>query len=186
MALQPPQSDPAATERTAWKKIVIDAAMGDEAAAEKVAAALTERPVLSAVQLRQIEQRTAFVQAATKFQQDYADIWADERLRKFVIERDAELARSQPDMDFTERLEQAGSEVRSWKQSLTGNAPVRATASPNKLERKKTLVNVPTAAARQPVVEDEEAEEPVETVIQRMAQARGQARATSHPGRRTS
>ena len=58
--------------------------------------------------------------------------------------------------------------------------PVKAAPSETKLERKKTLVNVPSAAARQTPVEDEEAEETVEDAIQKMAKARGQSRAIVH------
>ncbi|HXN95966.1 MAG TPA: hypothetical protein VN879_15790, partial [Candidatus Acidoferrales bacterium] len=42
-----------------------------------------------------------------------------------------------------------------------------------KLERKRTLVNVPTAASRQQTEEEPEGEEDVGNVIEQMAKARG-------------
>jgi hypothetical protein len=83
-------------------------------------------------------------------------------------------------LPYKQRLKKAGDEIRTWVQKKSGSGPVRAAASPNKLERKKVLVNVPSAAARQAAPEDEDAEESVEDVIAKMAKARGQSRAIAH------
>lgn len=163
------------------EKMLSSAVMGDEEAIKKLAAAIKARP--SAVTpdvLQQFDERWSFRRAAEWFEETYADELNDPFLKRLMYERDAELAKEDPHLPYKQRLKKAGDEVRTWMQKKSGAGPVRAAASPNKLERKKVLVNVPSAAARQAAPEDEDAEESVEDVIAKMAKARGQSRAVAH------
>lgn len=168
-------------EEVDLEKTLSSAVMGDEEAIKKLAAAIKARP--SAVTpdvLQQFDERWSFRRAAEWFEETYADELADPFLKRLMYERDAELAKEDPQVPYKQRLKKAGDEVRTWMQKKSSSGPVRAAPSPNKVDRKKTLVNVPTAAARQTPVEDEETEESVEDVISRMAKARGQSRAVAH------
>lgn len=163
------------------EKMLSSAVMGDEEAIKKLAAAIKARP--SAVTpdvLQQFDERWSFRRAAEWFEEHYADELGDPFLKRLMYERDAELAKEDPHLPYKQRLKKAGDEVRTWMQKKSGTAPVRAATSPTKLDRKKVLVNVPSAAARQAAPEDEDAEESVEDVISRMAKARGQSRAIAH------
>lgn len=163
------------------EKTLSSAVMGDEEAIKKLAAAIKARP--SAVTpdvLQQFDERWSFRRAAEWFEETYADELADPFLKRLMYERDAELAKDDPHLPYKQRLKQAGEEVRTWMQKKSGAGPVRVATSPTKAERKKVLVNVPSAAARQAAPDDEDAEEPVEEVIAKMAKARGQSRAIAH------
>lgn len=163
------------------EKMLSSAVMGDEEAIKKLAAAIKARP--SAVTpdvLQQFDERWSFRRAAEWFEETYADELSDPFLKRLMYERDAELAKDDPHLPYKQRLKQAGDEVRTWMQKKSNSGPVRVASSPTKVERKKALVNVPSAAARQAAPEDEDAEESVEDVIARMAKARGQSRAVAH------
>lgn len=175
------QDESSRVEEVDLEKMLSSAVMGDEEAIKKLAAAIKARP--SAVTpdvLQQFDERWSFRRAAEWFEEHYADELSDPFLKRLMYERDAELAKDDPHLPYKQRLKKAGDEVRTWMQKKSGTAPVRAATSQNKLERKKVLVNVPSAAARQAAPEDEDAEESVEDVIARMAKARGQSRAVSH------
>jgi hypothetical protein len=175
------EDEPSKIEEVDLEKTLSSAVMGDEEAIKKLAAAIKARP--SAVTpdvLQQFDERWLLHRAKEWFEETYADELADPFLKRLVYDRDSELARDNPQLPYKQRFKQAGEEVRTWRKKLSGQAPIQATVSPNKLERKKVLVNVPSAAARQMAPEDEEQEESVEEAIQKIAQARGQARAFVH------
>lgn len=175
------QDESSRVDEVDLEKTLSSAVMGDEEAIRKLAAAIKARP--SAVTpdvLQQFDERWSFRRAAEWFEETYADELDDPFLKRLMYERDAELAKDEPNLPYKQRLKKAGDEVRTWMQKKSGTAPVRAATSPNKLERKKVLVNVPSAAARQAPPEDEDAEESVEDVIATMAKARGQSRAVAH------
>jgi len=175
------QDEPSRVDDVDLEKMLSSAVMGDEEAIKKLAAAIKARP--SAVTpdvLQQFDERWSFRRAAEWFEETYADELGDPFLKRLMYERDAELAKEDPHLPYKQRLKKAGDEVRTWMQKKSGTAPVRAAPSPNKLDRKKVLVNVPSAAARQAPPEDEDAEESVEDVIAKMAKARGQSRAIAH------
>jgi hypothetical protein len=181
------KDEPSKVEKDDWKKVLRSVAMGDEEAISKFASAIESlqeaRAKPSEVTpdvLQQIDERWSFRRAAEWFEDQYQDLLGDPVLKKLVYDKDAELAKDSPTMAYKKRLKTAGDEVRGWLQKRTGTPGVKATASETKDARKKTLVNVPSAAARQTPAADEEAEESVEDVIQKMAKARGQGRAMVH------
>ena len=173
--------EPSRVEEDDLEKTLSSAVMGDEDAMRKLAAAIRAKP--SAVTpdvLQQFDERWSFRRAVEWFEEAYEDELKDPFLKQLVYQRDADIAKEEPHLPYKQRLKKAGDEVRAWIQKRSGAGPVRAVTSPNKLERKKVLVNVPSAAARQASPDDEDAEESVEDVIGRMAKARGQSRAVTH------
>jgi hypothetical protein len=183
----PEKDEPSRVEEVDLEKTLSSAVMGDEEAIKKLAAVFkglketqAKPSVVTPDVLQQFDERWSFRRAVEWFEDQYQDVLADPKLKKLVFERDVELAKEQPTMPYKQRLKAAGDEIRGWIQQRTGAAPVKAAASETKVDRKKTLVNVPSAAARQTPIEDEEAEESVEDAIQKMAKARGQPRAIVH------
>lgn len=169
------------------EKTLSSAVMGDEEAIKKLAAdikrlkeAQAKPSAVTPDVLQQFDERWRFRRAVEWFEDQYQDVLGDPKLKKLVYERDSELAKDSPTMPYKERLKAAGDEIRGWIQGKTSTQPVKAAPSEAKAERKKTLVNVPSAAARQAPAEDEEPEETVEDVINKMAKSRGQTRAIAH------
>lgn|SRR5262249_21050497 len=181
------QDEPSKVEDVDLEKTLSSAVMGDQEAIKKLASVFKGLQEVRAKSsevtpdvLQQIDERWSFRRAAEWFDEEYQDLLTDPFLKELVYKRDSELANSQPKMPYKQRLKAAGDEIRGWIQKRTGASGVKAAPSEAKADRKKTLVNVPSAAARQTPVNDEEAEETVEQVIQQMAKARGQARAMVH------
>lgn len=182
------QDDPSKVENDVdLEKTLSSAVMGDQEAIRKLASVFRDLKEVRAKPsdmtpdvLQQIDERWSFRRAAEWFDEEYQDLLSDPFLKELVYKRDSELANNQPKMQYKQRLKAAGDEIRGWIQKRTGSTGVKAAPSETKTERKKTLVNVPSAAARQTPVSDEEAEQSVEEVIQQMAKARGQARAMVH------
>jgi hypothetical protein len=181
--------EPSKIDDVDLEKTLSSAVMGDQEAIKKLASvfkglqeARAKPSEVTPDVLQQIDERWSFRRAAEWFEEQYSDLLGDPFLKKLVYERDAELANSDPKKPYKKRLKEAGDEIRGWINKRTAPPPtdVRATASDTKADRKKTLVNVPSAAARQTPPVDEEEAETVEDVIQKMAKARGQARAMVH------
>jgi hypothetical protein len=180
--------EPSKIEDVDLEKTLSSAVMGDQEAIKKLASvfkgfqAQAKPSEVTPDVLQQIDERWSFRRAAEWFEEQYSDLLGDPFLKKLVYERDAELANSDPKKPYKKRLKEAGDEIRGWINKRTAPPPtdVKAIASDTKADRKKTLVNVPSAAARQTPPVDEEEAETVEDVIQKMAKARGQARAMVH------
>ena len=181
------RDEPSKVEDVDLEKTLSSAVMGDQEAIKKLASVFKDLKEVRAQPsevtpdvLQQIDERWSFRRAAEWFDEEYQDLLTDPFLKDLVYKRDSELANAQPKMPYKQRLKTAGDEIRGWIQKRTGASEVKVAPSEAKADRKKTLVNVPSAAARQTPVNDEEAEESVEQVIQQMAKARGQARAMVH------
>jgi len=170
------------------EKTLSSVAMGDEEAIKQLASvvrglqkqAQAKPSAVTPDVLQQFDERWSFRRAVEWFEEQYQDVLSDPKLKKLVYDKDTELFNSDPKMPYKQRLKAAGDEIRGWIQQQKGTQPVKAAVTETKVDRKKTLVNVPSAAQRQTPVEDEEAEESVEDAIQKMARARGQARAIVH------
>ena len=180
--------EPSKIDEVDLEKTLISAVQGDQEAIKKLASvfnglreARAKPSEVTPDVLQQIDERWSFRRAAEWFEDQYQDLLGDPVLKKLVYDKDAELAKDSPTMPYKKRLKTAGDDIRDWLKKKTGTTEVKAAvASETKADRKKTLVNVPSAAARQTPPADEEAEESVEDVIQKMAKARGQARAMVH------
>jgi hypothetical protein len=181
------EDEPSKVEKVDLEKILRSVAMGDEEAIRTLASvvqglqeARAKPSEVTPDVLQQIDERWSFRRAAEWFEETYSDLLADPFLKKLVYERDAELANDSPTLPYKQRLKTAGDEIRGWIAKRTGATGVKASASEAKADRKKTIVNMPGAAARQAPPADEEAEESTADVIEKMAKARGQARAIVH------
>jgi hypothetical protein len=175
--LAPSQDESSKVEEDDLERTLSSAVMGDEGAIKKLASALKARP--SAVTpdvLQQIDERLSFRQAVDWFNDEYSDVMSDPYLKRLVVEKDTELAQT-TQLSYRQRLKAAGDEIRTWKQKISG---VTVKPSNDKLARKQTLVNAPSAAGKQVERADEQEEESVESVIDKMAQKRGQPHAIHH------
>jgi hypothetical protein len=154
--------------------------LGDSEAIKKLAQRLKAPPsrVTPDVMLQAVDERLRFRRAADWFEDEYSDLLSDPFLKKLVLDKDSELSRDNPDLPYKVRMKQVGDEVREWKQKLTGNV---VKPSAEKLARKASVANVPNASGRKAAPADEDAEENVESVIDKMAQARHQPRANRIP-----
>ncbi len=181
------EDEPSKVEKVDLEKVLRSVAMGDEEAIKTLASVVqglqetrSKPSEVTPDVLQQIDERWSFRRAAEWFEETYSDLLTDPFLKRLVYERDAELAKDSPTLPYKQRLKAAGDEIRGWIQKRTGATGVKVSASETKADRKKTIVNMPGAAARQTPPADEEAEESVGEVIEKMAKARGQARAIVH------
>lgn len=167
-ALAPSKDEPASNGEDVTEDTLTSALQGDAEAIKKVAQRLKAPPVKDV--LTAVDDRLSFRSAVDWFQGEYKDLTADPMLYQLVVQEDSRIAQSEPTMQYRERLKKAGDKVRSWKEGIAPKTPVNP-----KLTAKASVAPVPQAAARQaPRDEEEDTEEPVESVIDKMAQARHQ------------
>lgn len=150
------------------------ALQGDREAIRKIAQRLNGP---SPDVLQAVDDRMTFRDAVRQFRSDYADVCEDPFLYRLVVDEDSKLAKSDPSLSYEQRLKKAGDTIRTWKQGFSKPA---APVNP-KLVRKQQSSSVPAAGSRQGTREEDEAEEPVESVIDAMAKSRGQATAIRTP-----
>jgi hypothetical protein len=150
--------------------------MGSEEEAVQALRKIRSRPseVTPDVVAKVVDERLSFRRAADKFKEDYGDLLSDPILKNLVYQKDAELAQSDPSLDYAERLERVGKEIRGWKEKLGGGPKV------DKAVRKASVAQVPAAAGRQASLGEAEGEDDPESVIAQMAKTRGQGRPVSH------
>lgn len=172
------------------EKTLSSAVLGDQEAVKKIASTFSRlqadlreakkaQPSVTPDVVKEIDSRLSFRNAVDWFEGEYSKELSDPFLKKLIYDKDAVLSQEEPSLTYKARLKKAGDEVRTW---INGQKGVQAKPSAAKVERKKTLVNVPAASLRQAVTtEDEEGEEAPEVTIAKMAQARGQ-RAIVHRG----
>ena len=143
-------------------------ALGDVEATKKLASRLSRRPSeVTPDVVRQIDQRLSFRTELARLEDKSKDLLENPYARRLFNARLAELKAENPTMGLTEAYTSIDTELRTALPGLTKAKPQ------DKLERKRTLVNVPTAASRQVEPDDEEGEEDVGSVIEKMAKARG-------------
>ena len=154
-------------EEDSIEDTLTSALQGDSEAIKKVAQRLKAPPVKDV--LSAVDDRLSFRSAVDWFRGEYKDVVEDPMLYRLVVDEDSRIAKAEPLTPYRDRLKRAGDRVRDWKQTITGKPPTNP-----KLERKASVAVVPTAGGRQVVRDEEEGEEPVETVIDKMARDRGQ------------
>jgi hypothetical protein len=118
----------------------------------------------------------SFHDAVNWFRGEYRDVVQDPFLYQLVVEQDKQIAANEPSLPYRDRLKKAGETIRNWKQGFA-----KTTDSNSKLARKAATPPVPAAGSRQTLKEDEDVDEPVESVIDAMAKARGQPQAIRQP-----
>ena len=171
----PSQDVPATDGGAIGEDTLTSALQGDREAIRKVAQRLNGPSVNTDV-LQAVDDRLTFHDAVNWFRGEYQDVVKDPFLYRLVVEEDKKIAQTEPSLPYRDRLRKAGETIRTWKQGFT-----KATDTNAKLARKAAAPPVPAAGSRQTLREDDEAEEPVENVIDAMAKARGQTQAIRTP-----
>jgi hypothetical protein len=174
-ALVPSQDVPASDGSAVTEDTLTSALQGDREALRKVAQRLNG-PSVNPDVLQAVDDRLTFHDAVNWFRGEYKDVVTDPFLYQLVVDQDKRIASSEPTLPYRDRLKKAGDTIRNWKQGFTKTSDTNA-----KLARKAATPPVPAAGSRQSVREDEEAEEPVESVIDAIAKSRGQEQAIRTP-----
>jgi hypothetical protein len=172
-----PKDEPSNVEKIDIKKTLSLAIMGDEGAIDKLASALEVRP--SAVTpdvLQLVDRQISFRTELASLESEQRDILDDPWLSRLFKGRLAEMKAEDPTQSLSTAYRSIGKELRSAFPEKFKKVSV----SQEKLDRKKTLVNAPSAAGRQTERTDEQEEETVEMTIEKMAKSRGQPYAVRH------
>jgi hypothetical protein len=174
-AREPSQDVPATGGEAIGEDTLTSALQGDREAIRKVAQRLNGPSVNTDV-LQAVDDRLTFHDAVNWFRGEFQDVVKDPFLYRLVVEEDKKIAQSEPALPYRDRLKKAGETIRTWKQGFS-----KVPENNPKLARKASTPPVPAAGSRQAMREDDEAEEPVESVIDAMAKARGQTQAIRTP-----
>jgi hypothetical protein len=176
--LAPSQDEPSKVERVDLRNLLRAAVLGEEEAIEALASALEQPSGISPDVVRTIDQRLSFRTELAELEGKSRDLLDNPYTKRLFRDRLSELKAENPTMGLSEAYASIDQELR------TAFPTIGKTQTQDKLARKRTLVNVPTAASRQVTVQDEEGEEDVSTVIQKIAKARGST-PVMHGPRRT-
>ena len=181
---QPSAEDVAEKERERKRNIVRAIQMGTEeeaiAALDQLDSGRTPSSKEREDEIgRVVESRIVFDRAVEKFNSEFPDLVADQRLMDIVIQRDRDLLAQGDRRDYSVRYREIGNEVRAWRDSLVKAAsksaePEKQTQS-DKQQRKASTPAVPKGAgATAPkATEEEDREESTGEIIASMAKARG-------------
>ena len=154
-------------EQVDVRSVLRAAVLGDEEAIEKLASVIQAKP--SAVTpdvLQQIDQRLSFRTELETLERKSKDLLENPYMARLFRSRLNELKEESPTMGLSAAYESIDRELRTA-------FPGFKSKSADKLERKRTLVNPPSAASRQVTEEEPEGEENLVDVIEQMAKARG-------------
>lgn len=162
------KDEPSNVEKVDVRSILRAAVLGDEEAIEKLASVIDARPSeVTPDVVRQIDQRLSFRTELATLEDKSKDLLENPYTKRLFNVRLQELKAENPTMGLSEAYTSIDKELRTAFPGLT------KAQTQTKLERKRTLVNVPTAASRQQTEEEPEGEEDVGSVIETMAKARG-------------
>jgi hypothetical protein len=160
------QDEPVSLEKDEMKKLLASVALGDEEAIEKLASALSRPSEVTPDVVRQIDQRLSFRTELASLESKSKDLLEDPYMGRLFRSRLGEMKQENPTMGLSEAYTSIDKELRTA-------FPARSKdTTKDKLERKRTLVNVPTAASRQATEEEPEGEDNVTDTIAKMAEAR--------------
>lgn len=143
------------------------AVLGDDDAIKKLASRLKARPSeVTPDVVRTIDQRLSFRTELASLEAKSKDLLENPYMGRLFRDRLNEMKAENPTMGLSEAYTSIDKELR------TAFPQVAKTTTPNKLERKRTLVNVPTSAARQPAEPEPESEEDYGQAIADLAKSR--------------
>jgi len=171
--LAPSKDEPSRVEQDDLETILTSAVMGDVDAIKRFASAVS-RPSISQDALQQIDQRLAFRTELAQLESEQRDVLEDPYLSKLFKVRLQEMRDTAPETSLSEAYKGIGKELR------TAFPEKFRSTTQSKLERKRTLVNVPSASTRQATEAEDEGEENVESIIEQMARARHQSQSIKH------
>lgn len=173
-----PSSDTSASDgEDVTEDTLTSALQGDTEAIKKIAQRLKKPSVVTPDVLSAVDDRMSFRDAVNWFRGEYKDIVSDPMAYQLVVAEDTRLAKEDPGLGYQQRLKRAGDKVKGWLSEKTKSA----TPENPKLARKASVAPVPQAGGRQVVKEDDDEDEPIESVIDKMARARYQQGAVKHP-----
>ena len=163
------KDEPSRPDKDGLKKLLASAVLGDEEAIEQLASAISSRPseVTSDV-LEAVDHRLSFRTELAALEAEQSDVLGDPYLGKLFKLRLNEMKQENPNTPLATAYKSIGKEIRD-----RFGASLKGSKTQEKLERKRTLVNPPTASQRQATEVEEDGEESAETIIERMAKARG-------------
>ena len=160
------------------ERMVSDAVMGNSDAIQQIAARLDGA---SATALGDaVAERVRFRAAADDFQKTYRDVWEDPQLRRLALSRDAELANSQPELDYAVRLELVGQELRDWRSKLTARNKLATKLADKTPVARDPAQRRPATSVQWDIADGDPEDADAESIIDQMARARGQDHAIRH------
>lgn len=159
--------EPSSLEEDEARKLLAAAALGDEEAIGRLAKAITAKPSVTPDVLQAFDQRMSFRTELASLEAEQKDLLEDPYMGRLFRARLNELKQEAPDTKLSTAYRSIGNELKAAFPGYKGSATNK------KLERKRTLVQVPSAATRQQTDTEDEGEEDATSVIERMAKARG-------------
>lgn len=166
-ALSPPD-EPSSLDEAEARKLLAAAALGDEEAIGRLAKAITAKPSgVTPDVLQAFDQRLSFRTELASLEAEQKDLLEDPYMGRLFRARLNELKQEAPDTKLSEAYRNIGKELRTAFPGYKGSK------TQTKLERKRTLVQVPSAATRQQTDTEDEGEEDPSAIIERLAKARG-------------
>lgn len=161
------QDEPSNLEEDEVRKLLAATALGDEEAIGRLAKAITARPSVTPDVLQAFDQRMSFRTELASLEAEQKDLLEDPYMGRLFRARLNELKQEAPTTKLSDAYRNIGQELRTAFPGYKGSRTQKT------LERKRTLVQVPSAATRQQTSTEDEGEEDATTVIERMAKARG-------------
>jgi hypothetical protein len=137
---------------------------------------LKTRPSKTPDVSREVAQAIATRSAVEQAKTQQKDILEVDALVPVFNARLRAVADAEPELSIVAAYKKAGDVVRKEFAPMLKKAPAQLSKS----DRKRTLVNAPTQAARQAPREDQDGEENPTSVIDQIAKSRGQNRAIRH------
>ena len=159
-------------------EILRAAVLGDDEAIKKLASRLKARPSeVTPDVVRTIDQRLSFRTELASLEAKSKDLLENPYMGRLFRDRLNEMKAENPKMGLSEAYTSIDTELRTAFPQVTKHT------AQDKLERKRTLVNVPTTAARQPAEGEPEREDDYGSAIADLAKSR-QPRPNPYASRR--
>jgi len=162
-----PKDEPSSLEEDEARKLLAAAALGDEEAIGRLARAITAKPSVTPDVLQALDQRLSFRTELASLEAEQKDLLEDPYMGRLFRARLNELKQEAPNTKLADAYRSIGQELKAAFPGYKGSATQK------KLERKRTLVQVPSAATRQQTDTEDEGEEDPSAIIERLAKARG-------------
>lgn len=170
-----PKEEPAEVSEEDLENIILSASTGDTEAVKRLASAIRPRPsgVTPLDVSRQIAQQLQTQRAIDEAERASRDVLSNQSLQREFRVRLGELAKEEPTLTIQSAYDRVAKQMRTEFAPMLKTTPTQ----PSKADRKREIVNPPQTAGRQPSKAEDDPEEPVGSVIDRLAKARGQDRA---------
>jgi hypothetical protein len=170
-----PKEEPAEVSEEDLENIILSASTGDTEAVKRLASVI--RPKSSGVTpldvSRQVAQQLQTQRAIDEAERASRDVLSNQSLQREFRVRLSELAKKEPTLTIQSAYDRVAKQMRTEFAPMLKTTPTQ----PSKADRKREIVNPPQTAGRQPSKAEDDPEEPVGSVIDRLAKARGQDRA---------